>query len=200
MELIYIYDTYCGWCNVSRDNITKFYHKTKDTITWKFLHLNLFNNSNIIAITPDFLSMVEQVGLKIAIEKGGREFAKEYFDLLKSSDFIHKSDISALAVASIELINKEVLVPYLLRLQEELFHQGNNITKEFATQLAINFNIDKDLFIKTLDSKETNDLKNANLFSAKRYLIKANKTGVPTLLLNNQDKLSVLDPYSIKSL
>jgi protein-disulfide isomerase-like protein with CxxC motif len=196
MELIYIYDTYCGWCNISRDNITQLYDKTKEKYQWKFLHLNLFNNSNIITINDDFLKMVEQVGLKIAIEKGGRTFAKEYFDLLRNPDFIHKSDISALAVASIELINKEVLIPYAFTLQEELFHKGKNITKDLAIQIATNFNIDKDLFIKTIDSKQSNDLRNSNLFSAKKYLIKAHKSGVPTLLLNNNDKLTTLDAHN----
>lgn len=196
MELIYIYDTYCGWCNVSRDNITKLYYKTKDTIKWKFLHLNLFNPSNIISITPDFLTMVKQVGSKIAVEKGSRAFSNSYFDLLSSPNFIHTSDTSSLAVASVELINKDLIIEYSLTLQEELFYKGMDINVDMVVKIAEQFGLNKDLFTKTLHSKQANDLRNTHIFLAKKYMIKSHKQGVPTLLLNNNDKLLILDPYT----
>ncbi len=200
MEIIYIYDTYCGWCNIAKYNIKKLYDNTKNTHKWTFLHLNLFNNNNIIEITPQFLSMVKNVGTNIALEKTGKNFSAEYFNLLQKPNFIHQSDVSALCCATIEYINKDILCEYSLALQNYLFDKGCDITLDLATSLAHNFNILEDDFKNAYKNNEVLNIKNANIIKAKKYMVKLKSNGIPLLVLNNNNTLTKLDAYSIKNL
>lgn len=179
LELIYVWDAYCGWCHGFSNSLKEF-HENHPELPLTVLSGGLFFNQPIgnFPHIPEANQRIHQLT--------GAEFGTDYQSLLKNGTFIMDSEAAAIGFAALRSFAPERAYYFASAMQQAFYHNGKSLS-DLTTYRAIAAANDLDpeaVTTKMLD--ET--FKNEALadFEKVRQL---GVHGYPTLLLKNGEKL-----------
>lgn len=200
-KIIYIYDTLCGWCNISSTTVSRVYEfAMKNDIEFEFYHRRLFVDDYIPEITSDFVDMIKSVGSQTVKKLGLEPFSDDYYKLIETDGFQHNSNMTSIGNAAAFALNKhgELAYKYSKKIQELVFKEGYDPNEESTIIKAAEEIFEIETFREALNNEyiNMNSIELAKI--AKKYEEDLNEKGVPFLYLydNETEEHKKLDPYS----
>ena len=197
IEVIYIYDTLCGWCNIAKPEIIKLSERMDERIKFVFLHRKLFTKGNIPKISNTFLKNIYSAGNIKGSELIGQTFSDNYFKLIEKENFIHDSGLTArAAAASIIMLGEKKSHQFMHILQSLIFDKGfDPNSKEILIEATRICKIESSQFIKFAMNTITNELLEQNLKMAITIQASLKNNGFPGLFLKTSHKIISLNPF-----
>ncbi|MDK3019767.1 DsbA family protein [Pseudodonghicola flavimaris] len=195
-RLIYVYDTLCGWCFVARPEISKLHAALPPDFEFRTLHAHLFTHDHPFPINDATLAMVKEVGWKVGPEKTGARMSEAYVSLLQTPGLVHESGLSARAAAAADSLDPARAYDFEMALQGAVFEQG----ADFRDPQVVLTNWTAvggapDAMERALADPETEKRQLETARMAHALLARVGARGTPTLILEHQGRLSLLDAF-----
>lgn len=199
-ELVYVYDTMCGWCHVAKPRVLEVLTlaRQKWQIPSTFVHRRLFTGNHVLSVTPAFIKEVRRVGWEVGPQLTGQRFGDDLVQLIQRPEFQYSSHLSSLACAAAEIQDPASYIEFSSALQAAFFEVGIDVTNVNATlAVAARCGYEAERFQSTLTNPATlrRALETASRGEALQREV--HSSGVPTLLLVSKTKSMKLDPYDI---
>lgn len=179
LELVYIWDAYCGWCHGFSNSLKEF-HENHPELPLTVLSGGLFFNQPIgnFPHIPEANKRIHQLT--------GAVFGPAYQSLLEDGKFVMDSEIAAIGFAALRSLAPERAYYLASAMQQAFYHDGKSLSAiETFQEIAIAYGLDpKSVVVRMTDER----FKEAALsdFTKVRQI---GVHGYPTLLLKKGNEL-----------
>jgi len=189
MELVYILDPRCGWCNGNADTITSIYEKYRDRINFRVLSGGMWAGDQVRQYCPETVQYIKDHDPDVH-QTTGAYFSPEYEqNVLGNPDIVFDSEPPSRAIAIANRLKPEVAFPFAEDVIRAQFIGGKDINDlQVHLELAEKYGINKDEFARVFESEEAGK-ETQKMFATVRQM------GVnvfPTLLLDDDGRLDVV--------
>ena len=108
MEIIYVLDPRCGWCNGNAETVTKIYEKYKDKINFRVLSGGMWVGDQVRKNSPEFAQHIKDHDPEIH-HLTGAYFSPEYEqNVLGNPNIIFDSEPPSRAIAIANKLNPQI--------------------------------------------------------------------------------------------
>jgi putative protein-disulfide isomerase len=189
MEIVYIMDPRCGWCNGNVETITRIYEKYKDKVNFRVLAGGMWTGDWARKNSPEVTQYIRTHDAQVR-QRTGACFSSEYEqNVLDNLNIIFDSEPPSRAIVVANKLNPENAFPFAEDVIRAQFIGGKDINDlQVHLELAGKYGIGKDEFARLYESEEIKK-ETQKMFETVRQM---GVTGFPTLLLDRDGELEVL--------
>ena len=107
MEIVYVLDPRCGWCNGNAETITKIYEKYKDKVNFRVLSGGMWTGDKARKNCPEVVQYIKDHDPEVQQSTGAR-FSPEYEqNVLGNQNIIFDSEPPSRAIVVANKLNPE---------------------------------------------------------------------------------------------
>lgn len=179
LELIYVWDAYCGWCH-GFSNTLKEFHENHPELPLTVLSGGLFFRQPIgnFPHIPEANQRIHQLT--------GAEFGPDYQYLLEDGTFIMDSEAAAIGFAALRSLAPENVYHFASAMQQAFYHNGKSLSDpETYREIAAANGLDPEAIVTLMADKAFNKEALTDFAKVKQLGV----SSYPTLLLKKGDEL-----------
>lgn len=187
-QIIYVFDPFCSWCYAMSDVIERAENEYKDDFEFIPMSGGMILNDNVGSINDNFSFL--KTAYKKVEEYSGTKFGPNFLDnILEKGDYVISSLEPSIAIRvfkSLESDQNSNIISFIHKLQESFYFDGKDIKDyEILAEIANQFEIEKEEFIKRCNSKDYESLTKIEFDTIKKWGV----TGYPTIIYKDGDEL-----------
>lgn len=188
-KILYVMDPLCGWSYGNSENAVSFYNEFKDEYEIELLSGGIKIGEEVTCGGDKMEEYIRRKGKRIA-QVSGMEFTDVYYkNLVTSSEYQFNSVPSSRAIASVKLLNSDLVFAYADRLQKAQFIDGkDNNAENILADIAESLGIIRHDFLEKYRSEKSLSKMNED-FKLVRTM---NVTTFPSLYLQIDSELVLL--------
>ena len=188
-QLIYIFDTLCGWCYGATPIIARAKAVFGSEISISLMHGGLFTGENAHPM-PEIRPIALEHDRRIH-DLTGQPFSKEYHDnIVMNDDVVHDSTPTAIAHHAFKQLQAENLLEFLQAAQQARFVEGQDLTGWLAyVPIVKQFGISPVQFFNRFYDSSTWVAVREEFDHCRMLLDAVGAEGFPTLLLKKGENL-----------
>lgn len=179
LELVYVWDAYCGWCHGFSNSLKEF-HENHPELPLKVLSGGLFFNQPIgnFSHIPEANQRIHQLT--------GAEFGPDYQSLLKDGTFIMDSKAAAIGFAALRSLAPERAYYFASAMQQKFYHDGKSLSDpETYREIAAANGLDPEAVVALMADEAFKEEALSDFTKVRELGV----SGYPTLLLKKGDEL-----------
>jgi putative protein-disulfide isomerase len=192
-ELLYIFDTLCGWCYGATPAISRAKDAFGDALGITLLHGGLFTGNNAHAM-PEMRPIALEHDKRIH-ELTGRPFSKAYLqNIVMNDDVVHDSTPTALAHHVVKRLVPAKLLDFLHAAQRARFVDGQDLT-DWSVYVPIvkSFGIAaKQFFDGFYNDDMTRTAMELEFHLAREMMAEVGAEGFPAIIMKQDDQLTLV--------
>ncbi|MER2175713.1 MAG: DsbA family protein [Carnobacterium sp.] len=179
LELIYVWDAYCGWCHGFSKSLKEF-HENHPELPLKIVSGGLFSKQPI-GNFPHIPEANKRIHKLL-----GAKFGPAYQSLLEEGTAIIDSEDAAIGFAALRSFAPDRAYYFAAAMQQAFYHDGKSLSDlETYREIAIANGLDPEAVVTKIEDKDCKE-EALNDFRKARQL---GVTSYPTLLLKKGDEL-----------
>lgn len=179
LELIYVWDAYCGWCH-GFSNTLKEFHENHPELPLTVLSGGLFFRQPIgnFPHIPEANQRIHQLT--------GAEFGPNYQSLLEDGTFIMDSEAAAIGFAALRSLAPERAYRFASTMQQVFYHDGKSLSDpEIYREIAAANGLDPESAIVLMRDEAFKKEALTDFAKVQQMGVR----GYPTLLLKKNDEV-----------
>lgn len=151
-EVVYVTDTYCGWCYGFGPTLHTFYEANRHRVPFRVISGGMFVGELRLPIRS--YDHTEEVNARIA-QRMGVTFGDPYKALLREGSYVQDSEIAAAGLAALRDQAPDLSIEFISAMQRAFYRDGLNLSAaETYAMIARDYGLDSERVVSFFTGPE----------------------------------------------